>query len=77
MLVLARRINESIMIGDDIEVVVVDVKGDQIKLGIRAPRNVHVHRAEIYREIQNQNRQAAVSSPEALKGLKDLIKKRK
>ena len=50
------------MIGDDIEVVIVDVKGDQIKLGIRAPRNVTVHRAEVYKEIQEQNRRAAASS---------------
>ncbi len=48
MLVLARRLNESIMIGDEIEVVVIDIKGDQVKLGIKAPRKVTVHRKEIY-----------------------------
>ncbi|MCB1323821.1 MAG: carbon storage regulator CsrA [Spirochaetales bacterium] len=77
MLVLARRINESIMIGDDIEVVVVDMKGDQIKLGIRAPRHVSVHRSEVYREIQEQNRRAAESSPDALKNLDVLIQKKR
>ncbi|MBI3394372.1 MAG: carbon storage regulator CsrA [Spirochaetia bacterium] len=61
MLVLARRVNESIMIGDDIEIVVVDIKGDQIKLGIRAPKNVVVHRTEIYKEIRDQNKEAAAS----------------
>lgn len=76
MLVLARRINQSIMIGDDIEIVVVDVKGDQIKLGIRAPKNVSVHRAEIYQDIQEQNKQAAAISPEALKSLSRLMKKK-
>ncbi len=77
MLVLARKINESIMIGDEIEVVVIDIKGDQIKLGIRAPRSVSVHRSEVYREIQEQNQQAANSSPQSLEGLSDLIRQKK
>lgn len=76
LLVLARKTNESIVIGDDIEVVVVDIKGDQIKLGIRAPRSVSVHRAEVYQEIQAQNRLAAESKPESLAGLGKLLKKR-
>ncbi len=63
------------MIGDDIEVVIVDVKGDQIKLGIRAPRNVSVHRTEVYRDIQDQNRRAAESTglPGSLDSIKKLI----
>lgn len=65
------------MIGDDIEVVVVDIKGDQIKLGIRAPRDVTVHRAEVYQEIQEQNRQAAATTPQALKSIADLVKNKK
>jgi carbon storage regulator len=77
VLVLARRVNESIIIGDEIEVVVVDIKGDQVKLGIRAPRNVSVHRSEIYKDIQEQNLQAAQSKPDALKGLKDLLPRKK
>jgi carbon storage regulator len=52
MLVLARKLNESIMIGDDIEVVVIDIKGDQVKLGIKAPKKITVHRKEIYQEIK-------------------------
>ncbi|MEQ9366429.1 MAG: carbon storage regulator CsrA [Leptospirales bacterium] len=76
MLVLARRINESIMIGDEIEVVVVDIKGDQIKLGIRAPRSVSVHRAEVYKEIQDQNKEAAKTTPKSLEGLGKLLKKK-
>ena len=77
MLVLARKINESIMIGDDIEIVVVDIKGDQIKLGIRAPRSVSVHRAEIFKEIQEQNKKAVESTPQSLGNLKNLLDKKK
>lgn len=78
MLVLARKINESIMIGDDIEIVVVDIKGDQVKLGIRAPKNVAIHRTEIYQEIQNQNKEAAQSvSPDKLRDLQKLLGKDK
>ena len=78
LLVLARKINESIMIGDDIEVVVVDIKGDQVKLGIRAPRNVAIHRTEIYQEIQEQNKQAAQSAaPDQERDLRKLLGKEK
>lgn len=55
MLVLARKLNESIMIGDNIEIVVIDIKGDQVKIGIRAPKQIAVHRKEIYDEIQQEN----------------------
>ena len=79
MLVLARRLNESIMIGDDIEIVVIDIKGDQVKLGIKAPRKITVHRKEIYQEIKQENI-AAISSdfdPSTLRNLSDLFKKDK
>lgn len=77
MLILARKLNESIMIGDDVEVIVVEIKGDQVKLGIRAPRNVTVHRTEIYREIKEQNKQAAKTpSAESLESLASLLKKK-
>ena len=61
MLVLSRKINQSIMIGDDIRIVVVGVDRDQVKVGIEAPRQVPVHRSEIYDEIQRSNRSAAES----------------
>lgn len=61
MLVLSRKINQSIMIGDDIRIVVVGVDRDQVKLGIEAPRTVSVHRSEIYEEIQRSNRAAAAA----------------
>ncbi len=79
MLVLARKLNESIMIGDEVEVVVIDIKGDQVKLGIRAPKNVTVHRKEIYQEIKQENI-AAISSefkPDDLRELSDFFIKEK
>lgn len=60
MLVLTRKRDESIIIGDEIRVTVVDVRGDQVKLGIDAPRSIPVHREEIYKEIQEENRRAAL-----------------
>ena len=79
MLVLARRLNESIMIGDDIEVVVIDIKGDQVKLGIKAPKRITVHRKEIYDEIKGQNIEAVKSDfdPDKLRDLSDLFPKDK
>ncbi|HBR30293.1 MAG TPA: carbon storage regulator [Firmicutes bacterium] len=58
MLVLTRKVNESIIIGDDIKITVVEVKGEQVKLGISAPKRVSVHREEVYLEIQKENRKA-------------------
>lgn len=54
MLVLSRQKDESIMIGDDVEITIVDVRGDKVRLGINAPRNIAVHRKEIYIAIQNE-----------------------
>ncbi len=59
MLVLTRKEDESIMIGDDIEVKVLDLKESQVKLGIVAPKSVAVHRREVYLAIQAENTQAA------------------
>lgn len=56
MLVLSRTKDESIIIGDDIEVMVVDVRGDKVRLGIRAPKDVSVHREEVYERIQEEKR---------------------
>lgn len=59
MLVLSRQRDESIIIGDNIVVTVVDVRGDKVRLGIEAPREVSVHRREVYDAIQRENQQAA------------------
>jgi len=67
MLVLRRKINESIMIGDDIEITVMGIEGDQIKLGIDAPKNIDIHRKEIYIDIKDQNSAAASVDINALK----------
>jgi carbon storage regulator len=62
MLVLARKPNQSIMIGDNIEIRIVDVRGDQVKIGISAPKNIKVHRKEIYEEIKKANKEAMSSN---------------
>ncbi len=62
MLVLSRKPNQSIIIGEDIEVVVLEVKGDTVKLGLKAPRDVKVYRQEIYAEIRSENERAAANA---------------
>jgi carbon storage regulator len=62
MLILSRRVNEKIVIGDDIVVSVVEVRGDQVKLGIEAPRNVKVFRQEVFDAIQEENKKAAAAA---------------
>jgi len=74
MLVLTRKINQSIMIGDKVEVMVLDIKGEQVKLGIQAPRSIAVHRKEVYEEIQRENIMAA-SSQVLPKDMGELISK--
>lgn len=64
MLVLTRKVHQSIIIGDEIEVVVLEVRGEQVRLGIKAPRNVTVHRQEIYSQIRQENIEAAETRPE-------------
>jgi len=59
MLVLSRQRDETIMIGDDIEITVVDIRGDKIRLGINAPRAVQVHRKEVYEAIKKENADAS------------------
>jgi carbon storage regulator len=77
MLVLSRKIDECIMIGDQIEISVVDIKGDQVKLGISAPSSVKVYRKEVYQAIQRENIEAARVKPSALPSLEDLLPKEK
>lgn len=70
MLVLSRKKGETIMIGDNIEVKVLAVEGDQVKIGIVAPKSVKVHRSEIFDAIQEQNRQALTTTPEMIQQFK-------
>ena len=70
MLALARKLNESIIINDNVEVTVLEVKGDQVKLGINAPKTVPIYRQEIYKQIQESNATAAdIKDPKALTDL--------
>ncbi len=71
MLVLTRKQNEAIQIGEDIEIKVLGIEGDQIKLGIDAPKSVDIHRKEIYLDIQEQNNEAANISFNVIQMLKE------
>jgi carbon storage regulator len=68
MLVLSRQRDETIMIGDDVEVTVVDIRGDKVRLGINAPKEISVHRKEVYDAIRRENRASAQVKPEDLSG---------
>jgi carbon storage regulator len=66
MLVLTRKVNQSIVIGDNVEIVVLEVRGEQVRIGIKAPKNVSVHRKEVYEVIADENRGASEASPDDL-----------
>jgi carbon storage regulator len=74
VLVLTRRPGESIMIGDDVVVTVLDVRGDVVRVGIKAPRSVQVHREEVYRELQKANLDAASPSEHAVEVLSEMLR---
>ena len=74
MLVLSRKINQSIVIGDNIEIILVDIRGDQIKLGINAPKTVKIFRKEVYEEVKSQNLEASQSAIEELNILSSFVK---
>jgi carbon storage regulator len=74
VLVLTRRPGESVMIGDDVVVTVLDVRGDVVRVGIKAPRSVQVHREEVYRELQNANREAASPSESTVQALSQMLR---
>lgn len=74
MLALSRKKGEGIFIGHDIELVILDISKDSVKLGINAPKNISIHRKEIYIQIQEENKAATNTSDEATKMLKDIFK---
>jgi carbon storage regulator len=76
LLILTRKVGESVAIGDDIQVSVVEIKGTQVKLGIRAPKDVTVHREEIYLKIQEENKRASQVSTDTLGSVEDMILKK-
>ena len=74
MLVLTRRAGESVMIGDDVIITVLEARGDVIRLGIQAPRDVQVHREEVYRELQAANREAASPTEDAVQAVTEMLR---
>ncbi len=79
MLVLTRKKGQSLMIGQNVEITIVDIQGDQVRLGINAPKSVMIHRKEVYEEIMHENREASsVHLPtEELKKAMDSVYKKK
>lgn len=77
MLVLTRKPNESLIIGDTIAVTVLAIEGDQVRIGITAPKHVPVHRREVYEQIKKANVEAAESSSTDLSSVLNLLPKKK
>ena len=75
MLVLTRKLGESIAIDDHIKIVVVQIKGKQVRLGIKAPKETKIHREEVYQSIQEQNTEASQAGLEQISDLADELKK--
>ncbi|MDE5748956.1 MAG: carbon storage regulator CsrA [Acetatifactor sp.] len=71
MLALSRKKNEAIIVNNNIEITILEVKGDQVKIGVTAPREVPVYRKEVYMQIQEANQEA--SNAEGMAALKDLL----
>ena len=74
MLALSRKKDEAVIINDDIEITIIEIKGDQVKIGISAPKSVPIYRKEVYMQIQNANKEAAQSVD--IKNIKELFAKK-
>lgn len=74
MLALSRKKDEAVIINDDIEITIIEIKGDQVKIGISAPKSVPIYRKELYMQIQNANKEAAQSVD--IKNIKELFAKK-
>ena len=72
MLVLTRKVGEAIMIGNDVTIKVVEVRGDQVRIGVDAPRSVPVHREEVYREVERTNAASAAAAARTADRLRKL-----
>lgn len=77
MLVLSRRVGESVVIGDEVTVTVLEVRGDVVRIGIDAPRSVSVHRAELLAELADSNRESASPSEDAVASLSRALRGRR
>ena len=73
MLALSRKKGEAIMVGNNVEISILDIKGDQIKIGIQAPKEIPVYRKEVYIQIEEENREAVLNSGIAMNNLKKFI----
>ena len=74
MLALSRKKDEAVIINDDIEITIIEIKGDQVKIGISAPKSVPIYRKEVYMQLQNANKEAAQSVD--IKNIKELFTKK-
>lgn len=77
MLILTRKKDQTIKIGDDIEITITAVEGEQVKVGISAPKHVEIHRKEVYEMIQKENNQASNVDLSMLSQISELMKKNK
>jgi carbon storage regulator len=73
MLVLTRKLGQAIVIGDSIEIAIVEIKGDQVRLGITAPKDIAIHRKEVYEQVLQENKQAAMADLESSDQIMEIL----